>query len=469
MNSSSNDIFLVDDEVTLTYGDLFGFTTALAEKLDDSEKPVLIPGFRHPLIVSAVAACSLLGKPAIIFGDHNKQHATGLADKTSFYLTIDSLPTEFSVNCDSSQTIVLDPLSGKKDQTIRRFEEVDSRHLVTLFTSGTTGEARPVHISRQQMLTAANNAANNFKPDTGEQWVLCLPLFHMGGLSIIYRSLIYGSAIHLLRDFDSETFTRKIKHHHEIRYASMVPTQLHRVLKENPPENHFLKAILIGGGPISADLLNRARANHLPAIGSYGMTETCGQVAAQPVNNPEQTPVSSAGKLFDNHEIQIRDESNGKILPENSSGLIYLKGNQLPDIDLNPHLIDKFDEDGWFATGDFGYVDEQDNIYIEARREDLIITGGENVVPQKVEEVLLSIPALDDVAITGIPDEEWGQKIVAVYTGEKPADEQLQHEVRAKLPRFALPGAWIKVEAVPRNRLGKIERHKVREIVMKRS
>ena len=466
MNSLPENLFLDDDEIRLSYADLHGFTLALHHQIKNCNKPVVIPGMRHPLIVAAIASCFLLNKPAIIFGASNRTQAYSLAGFNSVWFRVDQTPDSLLPPDEHGESINLSRLSYRAHDSFIRAETPHSDVLVTLFTSGSSGAAKPVHIARGQMHSAIQNARNNLYPKPNEKWLLTLPVFHMGGLSIVYRSVSYGSAIRLLREFDASTVKLMVESDRDLRFVSLVPTQLYRLHQAKPKRSH-LAAALIGGGPVTPQLLKEARRNHIPAIASYGMTETCGQIAAQPAVQPDSLPPESAGKLFGGNQVEIRDEHAGRPLPPRKSGVIWLKGSQVLQKRLNPHLADRFDRNEWFCTGDFGYVDESGYIFVEARREDLIITGGENVIPRKVEDALLQVEGIKDIAVVGIEDAEWGQCVAALVVGSPPDPEVLKKFTEAELPRFAHPRKWIEVDAIPRNALGKIQRKKAAEIARK--
>jgi o-succinylbenzoate---CoA ligase len=236
-----------------------------------------------------------------------------------------------------------------------------------------------------------------------------------------------------------------------------------RVLEDPLFQVHSgFKAILLGGGPISLDLINKSVTRGIPVVSSYGMTESCAQIAANAMLNPSGTypPKASAGTVFPPNQIQIRDE-NGKIQPPLEQGQIWLKGPQIFDGYLVNELNkDVFDEEGWFNTGDFGHLNRNNQLFIENRRSDLIITGGENVNPLKVETALNELPHVVESAVIGIPDPKWGQRIVAfIIPGDHSfKEDQIRNDLQKKLQGFQIPKEFIEVSELPKSSIGKIKK-----------
>jgi len=338
------------------------------------------------------------------------------------------------------------------------------------FTSGSVSNPKLVPLKRRQMLYAAYANEQNFRPDSDTYWLLCLPLNHIGGISIILRSLLYGNAIYRMERFAIEQVTNFLTENKLVQAASLVPTMLHRLLLDSQFRTHkSLKAILLGGGPASPELINKAMERGIPVVLSYGMTETCAQIAANPLLKPSGTysPKASAGKIFPPNNIQIRNE-NGKILLNNESGLIWLKGPQVfdgySDKGANEH---SFDSSGWFNTGDFGHINSQDYLFIESRRSDLIITGGENVNPVEIENELKKFDEVIDAAVVGIPDEEWGEKIIAFLVLDPETDisgiiDSCKSRLNKTISDFKIPKEFIHLEKLPRTDTGKLQRNQLK-------
>jgi len=337
------------------------------------------------------------------------------------------------------------------------------------FTSGTSGSPKIVPLKRRQMLFAANASAQNFKPRANHFWLLCMPLNHIGGISLILRSILYGSAIFRMKSFHPKTITTFLSENKLFQAASLVPTMLKRLL-EKPGfhvHNNF-KAILLGGGPIDPELVEKANDKGVPLIPSYGMTETCAQIVANPFMKPSGTysPLKSVGRIFEPNEIQIRDDQH-QVLGNNNSGEIWLKGPQLFDGYLNQNNSKNFDKEGWFKTGDYGHINARQQLFIESRRSDLIVTGGENVSPFEIESELEKIDPITEAAVIGLPDEEWGQKVVAVVvskTKQSIDSKKIQDELKKRITSYKVPKQIIQTESLPRTHTGKIVRSELTKL-----
>jgi O-succinylbenzoic acid--CoA ligase len=215
----------------------------------------------------------------------------------------------------------------------------------------------------------------------------------------------------------------------EVTLASLVPTMLRRVLAGGPVAAPRVRAILVGGGPVSDDLLRCG----LPVVPTYGMTETASSIA-----------LGSPGRPLRDVELSIGE-----------GGEILARGPMVAPGTLGA--------DGWLHTGDLGRLDEQGLLHVEGRMKELIVTGGENVAPGEVEAALLEHPAVEEVAVVGTPDPEWGEAVTAfvVLGGAADAHELIDH-CRLRLAAFKVPKRIEPVDHLPRNAAGKLLRHSLR-------
>jgi O-succinylbenzoic acid--CoA ligase len=335
------------------------------------------------------------------------------------------------------------------------------------FTSGTSGTPKVVPLKRRQMMAAARNSAQNIHPDINEYWLLCMPLQYIGGISIILRSLLYGSAVFRLPEFDVHEVAHLLSTNSSIAVASLVPTMLKRLLdREDFAAHHQLQAILLGGGRVPPALLKECLQKEIPVISSFGMTETCAQIAANPLfSQPENADIlQSAGFIFAPNKVEIRNKSKEQV-KRGSSGAIWLKGPQVFD---GYRGNTESPDGGWFNTGDYGRLDSEGRLYIEARRTDLIVTGGKNVSPHEIETAIESIDHIKEAAVFGLPDEEWGQRVVAAVIKKPEAtlnQLELRKALKEELLSFKIPKQVLFVDALPRTQSGKIQRSKLVDLV----
>lgn len=479
-------LFLASKNGLQTYGELDQYTTFFQRQLQDVktdlERPVGFIVESCDELIMAVASCWKLGIPFACF---NPQAA-----KNELQAQVDQLKPsvlivepKFSSIFESTPTVPLREFrlnkafkfiqQGQTKTKSLSFDTDPEQVFGYFFTSGTSSTPKIVPLKRRQILFAAEASAGNFQPDPNHFWLLCLPLNHIGGISIIIRSLLYGSGIYRMNKFDKDMVATFLSENKLFQAASLVPTMLKRLIDIPAFQTHKkFKAILLGGGPITPSLLENAVKKGIPVVASYGMTETCAQIAANPFLQPSGTyiPKKSVGKIFKPNEIEIRDDS-GQPAGVNTSGTIWLKGPQIFDGYLDNKLNEQvFDDNGWFNTGDFGHLNVNGHLFIESRRSDLIITGGENVSPYEVEAELKKIDSIEDAAVLGLPDEEWGQRVVAAVvtkTDRQFDKEMIQENLNKHLTSFKIPKQILQVEELPTNQTGKVVRNELTKLFEK--
>jgi len=313
---------------------------------------------------------------------------------------------------------------------------------LVVYTSGTSGKAKGVRLSRTNLEAAARGSAEHLGHGSEDNWLLAMPLHHVGGLSIVIRQMYTGGSITLLPGFDVAKFAGAM--HGRVTMASVVPTMLRRLLDHDRGPYSGLRAVLVGGGPIPDGLLEEASGAGLPVLPTYGMTETFGQVATLRPGAPLRRHVHPLPEV----DITITEK-----------GRIAVRGEQ-----VSPGYLGEPDRDSdWFVTPDLGRIDEDGALQIVGRADAVIVTGGENVDPQRVEMTIEDHPSVLEAVIVGLPDEEWGNAVVCAYVGDVSADV-LAAWASERLPRAMRPKRWKRVEALPRLSIGKPDRSAVAEL-----
>ncbi|MGF1671434.1 MAG: AMP-binding protein [Balneolaceae bacterium] len=474
--------FLASASELYDYGNLYRFTRWFRDRYSGSsgpDKPVVIISHSNDKQVFVIAACWLLGIPFAPLSPAQPENDLveqiqrlnpGLIVAEKKYKKL--LP-EFEFLSINKKHLHLSGIDHDPS-----YSEKKPHKLMGYFlTSGSSGKPKIVPLKRRQMYYGAYASEQNFKPDANRYWLLCLPVNHVGGASIIIRSLLYGTAIYRMDKFDRHQVSTFLSENRLFQAASLVPTMLHRLLLDPLFQAHReLKAILLGGGPVTPALVKKSIERGLPVVQSYGMTETCAQIAANPLLMPSGThsPSKSVGKLFAPNQIRIRDNQK-KPLKINESGMIWLKGPQVFDGYLNKQdNRQAFDEDGWFNTGDYGHINAHGYIFIETRRSDLIVTGGENVNPVDVESALEGFEEIGQAAVIGIPDEEWGERVIAYIEPVSVSkysftSEKIRNRLREILPLYKIPKEIFTLKALPRTESGKIKRQALKEFYKKHS
>ena len=483
----AENLFLASKNGLRTYAELALFSDFFLQFLidfdHDLKKPVGFLASSSDELIFCIGACWQLGIPFICFNPKSTEEELRYqANELQPGLTItdeehhhhDFLENQVSIaEVKLERALSINVELGRRAKTFKPHcnpEDVFGY----FFTSGTTGNPKIVPLKRRQILFAAEASSQNFKPRVNHFWLLCLPLNHVGGISIILRSILYGSGIYRMDEFNLNAVSTFLSENPMFQAASLVPTMLKRLLEIKGFQTHKnFQAILLGGGPMDSELLREATEWGIPVVSSYGMTETCAQIAANPLLKPSGTyrPLKSVGSIFEPNQIEIRDDQN-KDIGVNNSGIIWLKGPQIFDgyfKKQKPNL--SFDEDGWFNTGDYGHLNANGHLFIESRRTDLIITGGENVSPFEVEAELEKIEPIREAAVFGVDDKEWGQKVVAVVvakTHDLLETESIQKTLKKRITSYKVPKQIVQADTLPRTHSGKVIREELIKLLKER-
>lgn len=338
--------------------------------------------------------------------------------------------------------------------TMRDAEPLAGRHtwkqdevMSLMFTSGTTGRAKAVKQTYSNHVASAEAARHHLGYDARDRMLVVTPLFHMSGLAQVYRAACFGSTLYVETKFEAVR-TLDLIAAERITHVSLVAVMLDRLLAMGL-ERHALRIVLVGGGPVPQPLLEEAERRHIPVAQTYGMTETCSQVATL-------LPAEALDRL---------GSSGRAILPTrvrvNSDGEIEVSGPTVTPGYYEQPEADAWTEDGFWRTGDLGTI-QDGYLYVHDRRSDLIISGGENVYPAEIESVLRRCPGIEDAGVTGRNDATWGTVPVAYIVGSYDPLE-LERLLSEHLASYKHPKAYHIVRELPRNANGKLMRHRLKE------
>ncbi len=312
-----------------------------------------------------------------------------------------------------------------------------------LYTSGTTGRPKGVRLTPGNLVASALGCQESLASTHEDRWLLCLSPHHVGGLAIFVRAAVSGQPLVALRRFDEARVLEAIRRE-TLTLASLVPTMLTRLLAAGGLEElRSLRAILLGGAPAPAERVRDWARLGIAVCPTYGLTETGSQVATVPPGQAAEL-AGTAGYVHSRARVTIEE------------GEIVVGGDVLSPGYLNPS-IQPSPARGSFRTGDAGWFDDRGALVVAGRLDDAIITGGENVQPQEIEDVLRAHPGVEDAAVVGVPDETWGQVVEARIVGSAPAGE-LDSFAREHLPAFKVPRRFVFVDSLPRTEGGKLVR-----------
>jgi len=317
---------------------------------------------------------------------------------------------------------VPEPTRFRLLDAVHAADDVDAGDALVLATSGTTGDPRGVVLTHEAVGASAAATSNRLGVDRAtDRWLACLPLAHVGGLSVVTRALITGTRLVTHTGFDAAAVTAAA--HDGATLVALVPTALGRI------DPALFRRIVLGGSAPPAALPTNVTT-------TYGMTET------------------GSGIVYDGLPL------DGVDIAIDRDGQILVRGPML--LRCYRDGTDPKDPDGWLATGDAGDWTPDRRLIVRGRMADLIITGGENVWPAAVEAILAEHPAVAEVVVIGRPDAEWGERVVAVVVparaGDPPTLDELRGFVRERLASWAAPRELELVTSLPRTSIGKVRR-----------
>jgi o-succinylbenzoate---CoA ligase len=340
--------------------------------------------------------------------------------------------------------------------------DLDALHTI-IYTSGTTGHPKGVQLTLGNHWWSAVGSMLNLGLSATDHWLCVVPLFHVSGLSILLKSVIYGMKMTLIEKFSASTVNHYIQTK-GVTHISVVTTMLQALVEDSGwgkyPET--FRCMLLGGGPVPLSLLNVCKDKEIPVFQTYGLSETASQIVTLA---PEYmlSKLGSAGRpLF---PAQIKIMKDGEVLGPDQEGEILVKG---PNVTSGyDHLQDASREaikDGWLHTGDMGRLDEDGFLYVLDRRKDMIVSGGENIYPAEIESVLSAHPDVLEAGVIGRPDAQWGKVPVAfvvLRNGIEFEPNILLAHCREHLARYKVPREIFRVEQLPRNASRKLLRREL--------
>ncbi len=328
------------------------------------------------------------------------------------------------------------------------------------FTSGTTGQPSAVRLTLSNLVASAIASAFRLGTSRDDRWLCCLPIHHLGGISIPLRTTLYGSTTVVQRGFDEDE-TAAIVRDDDVTGLSLVPTQLRRLLDNSwsPPDR--LRFVLVGGAPAPPSLVERAVASDVPICPTYGTTETASQISTARPGEAASHP-ETVGRPLLFTDVTIVD-SDGEPQAVGESGELVVDGPTVsPGYLDETRTAEAFGPDG-LHTGDRGRFTTAGRLEILGRLDDRIITGGETVHPETVAAVLREHPGVEDAAVVGVTDPTWGERVAALVVADSVSAETLIDHCRQRLAGHEVPKQLERANSLPRTASGTIDRNAVRD------
>ncbi len=327
----------------------------------------------------------------------------------------------------------------------------DPAHHSWILTSGSSGAPRPVILTHDNVAAAVAASQTRLRNDAADRWQLVLPPAHVGGASVLWRSAAAGGAVVLDEGFDPSRTAQRFADG-AITISSLVPTMLYRLLDHIDEVSPEVRAVLVGGAAANEDLLRRALEVGLPVLATYGLTEACSQVATV-APGEMWSSVGTVGRPLGGMSVTVSDPDPTGAGEITIDGPAVTPGYGGEPLRAGPH-----------RTGDLGRIDDSGRLVVLGRTDGVIVTGGENVVPATVERALEAFPGLQQAAVVGLPDDEWGEIVVAcvVTTSGAAMEGELRSHARKTLAAADRPKRYVFVESLPELPNGKIDRSAVR-------
>lgn len=428
----------------------------------------------HPNTVMIIHALQLLGCEAVLLNIRlqEKELLFQITDsEVKFLITEEELlPNKINFHSHLPNAILInEQIQDLKEKEFEYVTEFRKKAVCTImYTSGTTGFPKGVLQTYGNHWSSAIGNILNLGLQENDAWLTAVPLFHISGYSILIRSVLYGIPVILYDKFDEKRINQDLIAG-KATIVSVVTAMLQRLI-DNLGEREYhpaLRCFLLGGGPAPVTLLKACKSKGIPVFQSYGMTETSSQIVTlSPEDSLEK--IGSAGKPLFLSEVKIITDN--KIAKPMEIGEIVVKG---PNVTIGYYKREEtneksFTRDGWFYTGDVGYMDEEGFLFVIDRRSDLIISGGENIYPAEVENVIQTHPGILEAAVVGITDEKWGQIPYGIFVekdGWHVEEQELQKLCEEQLAKFKVPKKWLKTTHLPKTASNKIMRRRLREMI----
>ncbi len=381
-----------------------------------------------------------------------------------FLLIEKSLSEKFS-RLSLDKKIVLNPIETITDNQrplaqISKLRTQNSGHsALVLFTSGSSGKPKAVLHTFSTLYESVLMTDGLCNLDSSDVWLASLPFYHIGGFMILVRALLSGAILAFPESLNHESISAAVQMYNPT-HVSIVSTTLKQFLDNGINPNENLQYLFLGGGPLNEGLCGEAIAKGFPITKVYGSTETCSMISALCKEDFHNKP-NSVGKPLGETKIKILDENEKEIF--GSVGEIAVQSKTLLKVYYNDEKeTEKKFINGFYRTGDLGWIDNDSFLFVQSRKEDIIISGGENISTKEVEEAIKTCKGVHDTFVFGMKDETWGEAVYAVIScGEDVTERTIIKHLRKSVGAYKIPKKIFFLEKIPRSELGKVNKEEL--------
>ena len=465
---------LVGDRQASLDGDRLAAAARRGATLFGSHASVVYAGENNPMLPVLLLACAWRGIPYVPVNYRlDDGQLKSLIGRVNQPLVIADARTAERLRSNGLEAVEFPDWLAALDESEQLAEsaEDDEEVAIILYTSGTTAEPKAALLRHRHLMAYLLGAIEYASADEDESVLISVPPYHVAGVANMLSNLFSGRRLVYLENFSAESWLDTARAE-RVTHAMVVPTMLARIvdaIDAGAAAPTSLRSLSYGGSRIALPVLEKALGQfpHTGFVNAYGLTETASTIALLGPDDHRDAVASddpvirrrlmSAGQLLPTIEAQIRDDE-GRVLADGETGILYLRGEQVSGEYSSGNLLDA---DGWFCTRDHAFVDADGYLFIEGRADDTIIRGGENIAPAEVEDSLFSHPSVADVCVLGIPDDEWGQRIVAAVVlrpGMNATADELRDHVSRLIRSSRAPERIDFVDELPRTATGKVLR-----------
>lgn len=433
---NNNSPFIISDNITISYSEFYNELQIRKEKYKFLRSlPTKNIGIQYEISIEFIytffVLISLNLTPVLFNTRLTSKETLNLLEYSDCSYIFSNFDTNFQIG------------------NLNNYEQIDNS--IILFTSGTTSAAKGVIQSQDSLINSAIKFSNYFNSTSEELYIASLPFFHIGGLMLIIRAVVNGAAIYIPNSLKISDLLKGLDLQKDC-YLSVVPTQLQDLINNNT-YSKYLKAVIVGGASTPVNLTIDSLKQNIPLYKVYGSSETCSMVSIANSVELKEFPMCS-GRAFNDNYINISDEGE-VIVKSDTLFTAYYKQKE----ETNRKLLN-----GNYYTGDFGYL-SNGLLFLQNRREDLIISGGENINPFEIENLILQIEGIKEVCVIGKKDEKWGHVPVAFIVSDNVTELQIKEHIKPKIAQFKQPKHYYFLDSLPLNHVGKIDKKKLTYLI----